>query len=458
MASGNSPDEQTAAEQLLAFQTPPETDLVVPPADSWACPPSVPGERVSQVHGVDKMASQLSRAMPSGLFQRKDQGNSLFLGFTSTAAILALCIRDSSRETCNHLEDSESLSLITDSAPMCDEISCTTVNELPAQQVPSSTLAAQCANAFFEDYHAAYPIFDRTHVNLVLERYVHSGHRELAPLDRSVVYLVTALGACSRPGISGSKSIDSANLYALAWSLFSHAVAAPSVLSLQVLLLHVLYSIHWSKWSIAWVLCGIAVRVAQTLGLHLASPKDFGLDQIHTRLRARLWAVTLSLDAHLSMSQGRPPARQPLQYDSELVSDRGGLLQVPELQWPLSELLSWRVSLARIQQKVNKVFSSETTAELRLNCLEEVDRELIYWRDSLPLEFRPEQQTVLEGNGHIDIYMLHLDYFNLLQTVHWTLVNHRPGPGYSEYAAPRLRASESGCLGASMALVRTLNK
>jgi hypothetical protein len=157
------------------------------------------------------------------------------------------------------------------------------------------------------------------------------------------------------------------------------------------------------------------------------------------------------------MSQGRPPACQPLQYDSELVSDKGGLLQVSELQWPLSEVLSWRVSLARIQQKVNKVFSSVTTTELRLNCLEEVDRELIHWRDSLPLEFRPEQQTVLEGNGHIDIYMLHLDYFNLLQTVHWTLVNHQPGPGYSAYAAPRLRASESVCLGASMALVPTLN-
>jgi hypothetical protein len=141
---------------------------------------------------------------------------------------------------------------------MCDEIPCTEVNEMPVQQVPSSTLAAQCVNggqpppecdcrtslicrlpAFFEDYHAAYPIFDRTHVDSALERYVYGGHRELAPLDRSVVYLVTALGVCSRPGISGSKYINSANLYALAWSLFSHAAAAPSVLSLQVLLLHV---------------------------------------------------------------------------------------------------------------------------------------------------------------------------------------------------------------------------
>jgi hypothetical protein len=90
MASDNIPDEQAAAEQLLAFQTPPDTDLAIPPADSWPCPPSVPGERVSHVHGVDKMASQLTGAMPSGLFQRKDQGNSLFLGGNGRLCFQAL--------------------------------------------------------------------------------------------------------------------------------------------------------------------------------------------------------------------------------------------------------------------------------------------------------------------------------------------------------------------------------
>lgn len=157
------------------------------------------------------------------------------------------------------------------------------------------------------------------------------------------------------------------------------------------------------------------------------------------------------------MSQGRPSACQPSQCDTELVSNKCGLLHVPELRWPLSEVLTWRVSLAQIQQRLNKAFSSVITTEQRLSCLEQLDLSLMRWKEELPFEFRPEQQTILDGNAHIDIYMLHLDYLNLLQTIHWCLINHRTEASIREYVAPRLRASESICLGACLALVRTLN-
>lgn len=154
------------------------------------------------------------------------------------------------------------------------------------------------------------------------------------------------------------------------------------------------------------------------------------------------------------MSQGRPPACQIAQCDVEMLSNNGGTLHLPELRWPLSELLNGRVGLARIQQKLSNAFFSTLTAEQRLRCVEEADPDLMRWKEGLPFEFRPEQQTILDSDAHIDISMLHLDYFNLLQTIHWTSMNHGPA---GDCAAPRLRASESICLGACLALVRTLN-
>jgi hypothetical protein len=48
----------------------------------------------------------------------------------------------------------------------------------------------------------------------------------------------------------------------------------------------------------AWVICGQAVRVAQTLGLHRRSPRDFDLTEEQTSLRSRLWWAGFGLDAY----------------------------------------------------------------------------------------------------------------------------------------------------------------
>lgn len=91
----------------------------------------------------------------------------------------------------------------------------------------------------------------------------------------------------------------------------------------------------------------------------------------------------------------------------------------------------------------------------RLRYLQELDVQLIRWKEELPAEFQPEQQTILENDAHIDIYMLHLDYFNLQKTISWALIKYDLGSRGP--FAPRLRPSEPICLGACMALVRTLN-
>lgn len=164
----NPPDEHAAAEQLLALQSPPETEVAASSRPPASLRPSGAKGSVGKIFGVEELASQPMSslgAMSSGIFHRKDKGNSQFLGshsqpqplisdfplisctgFTSTAAVLALCVREST-DAHHRLADSESLRFIVDCGPMCDEISCPDVKDMPSQQIPSTTLAAQCVDS-----------------------------------------------------------------------------------------------------------------------------------------------------------------------------------------------------------------------------------------------------------------------------------------------------------------------
>ncbi|KAL6708792.1 hypothetical protein ACN47E_002488 [Coniothyrium glycines] len=463
--NSNLPSENAAAEQLLTLPSPTATLQSTNPGSAF-CPSVLNNQSTvggnGEIFGADNFSTEPSGgvgAMSSGIFNRKTGGNSHFLGLTSTAAIFARCVREA-RETHHCLLDHEALNFIKDSGPLCDEITIIETsedngNDGMAQQVPSSTLAGHYIKVFFEDYYASYPIISQNEMDAILHRYMSHGPQGLPPLDRTILYLVTALGACSRRSTSTTNVSDFQVLYDLAWKLFAHAVATPSLASVQVLLLHVLYNIHWSKWGVAWVTCGLAVRVAQSMGLHLLPPQDLKLDRELLKRRSRLWAAVFILDAHLSLSQGKPPALHVSECDTDLFSNKRDLLQSPELHWPLSEIIVWRVSLAQIQQNLNECFASVLTSEERIRRLEAADLELMKWLNVLPIELRPDQQVELENDAHIEIYILHLDYFNLLQSIHWGLITRRPQDQIKEI--PRFRASDSICLNACLALARTLN-
>lgn len=119
--------------------------------------------------------------------------------------------------------------------------------------------------------------------------------------------------------------------------------------------------------------------------------------------------------------------------------------------------MAWRAALAQIGQKLNEVFSCKISLGERLSRLETLDVELMQWKDGLSVEFRPEQQTILDDSAHVDIYMLHLDYFNLLRVLHWGLITQRPEIAGKIHGVPRFRASEYICVGACLAMVRSMN-
>lgn len=128
--------------------------------------------------------------------------------------------------------------------------------------------------------------------------------------------LAVAIGSLYRSAseITGQSYTISSGLCQQTWSLLHLPVARPSLDSLQVILLHVgsrLYSsclvlikkvvllMHQGKGGLAWVVCGLAIRFAQSLGLHRRTPRDFDLTSEQINLRGQLWWAVFSLDAYV---------------------------------------------------------------------------------------------------------------------------------------------------------------
>ncbi len=89
---------------------------------------------------------------------------------------------------------------------------------------------------------------------------------------------------------------SSGNYYQHSWSMLQECIAIPNAGTMEVLILPVIFHMHCGKGGLAWVLCGLAVRVVQAIWLHRRSPEDFDLNKADVHLRSQLWWAAYRLD------------------------------------------------------------------------------------------------------------------------------------------------------------------
>jgi hypothetical protein len=100
--------------------------------------------------------------------------------------------------------------------------------------------------AFWRQAPSTYQILDRKSTESLLARFYDSDLSSLSQLETSMLYLVLAIGALSRVSAesgSATPASEAHQLYGQAWALFASAFLAPSVTSVQVLLLNVSFTI-----------------------------------------------------------------------------------------------------------------------------------------------------------------------------------------------------------------------
>ncbi|KIL87888.1 nad -binding protein [Fusarium avenaceum] len=108
--------------------------------------------------------------------------------------------------------------------------------------------------------------------------------------------------------------------------------------------------------------------------------------------------------------------------------------------------------------RFGNAITSRTFVTTKLDSIGRIDEALILWRDTLPITCRPDHPILVDPAKHLLVLFLHLEYYNLLRSVHWAALSLQPSlAGNISNPTSRIRASEVLCVDAARSFFRALN-
>ncbi|KAI5273901.1 hypothetical protein E4T47_02810 [Aureobasidium subglaciale] len=318
--------------------------------------------------------------------------------------------------------------------------------------LPPKPEALALLRDFFENFNCVFPLFhEPTFMHLV------DKHYSLDPYEGSGWWasLNVALAISHRLRVMGEA--DARVEDAKAWGYLKNALAVFSeltmrnndLLSVQALLGMALFMQGTPNPQPGFFLVAAAIRLAHSIGLHKRG-SDFNLNEVESEQRKRVFWIGYLMDKDICLRSGRPPIQDDDDMNVELPSenppDNIGVVPIENGKGKVN-LFRIQCVFAMIESKVYKLLYSvkaarQTDGEL-LNTIGDLDQELEEWKDSIPLEFRPEHEIKMVDQSPLmlHIVVMHFAYYNCLTTIHRMSVHH----GYwtsrlSNYAIAGLNA------------------
>ncbi|KAH6850404.1 fungal-specific transcription factor domain-containing protein [Chaetomium sp. MPI-CAGE-AT-0009] len=189
----------------------------------------------------------------------------------------------------------------------------------PADPVAKATYLSPTQEEYFLDlywqsYHTSlFPVLDEAAFK---EHYrslwTASGNaRKPSALVDIVVAMCMQYGMSMLPAVKQQASVDNTDAaiagrwhYRRSQTLLARELESPTISTLQCHLLCCIYLCCGSFQNMADSACGLAVRAAYMLGLHLDPPQT--MPQREREMRKRLWWALYVLDSKIGMKLGRP--------------------------------------------------------------------------------------------------------------------------------------------------------
>ncbi|KAH7237922.1 fungal-specific transcription factor domain-containing protein [Fusarium solani] len=205
--------------------------------------------------------------------------------------------------------------------------------------IPIRRISDRYLQSFWDIVHPVFPILHRpTFIRFYGELWepTSSGNTNTTvddPVILATLNLVLAIGCRFTQCVDlGSRALQADQLYQRARALVP--IDCLDVASLPVVQLLLLTAVHLQSTmypSRCWNMVGLAMRVAQSLGLHL-NEKSAERNQLEREMRRRIWYTCATLDRLMCTTFGRPAMLShsslvplPLLIDDEhLLEDREG--------------------------------------------------------------------------------------------------------------------------------------
>ncbi|KAK0728293.1 fungal-specific transcription factor domain-containing protein [Lasiosphaeria miniovina] len=344
------------------------------------------------------------------------------------------------------------------------------------RELPPKPEALSLLKDYFENFNCMLPLFHQpTFMHLVERQYSSDPYRG----SGWWASLNVALAIAHRLRVMSN--LVPADEDEKAWAYLKNAMSVfteltmrnTDLLSVQALLGMALFMQGTPNPQPSFLLIATAIRLSHSIGLH-KRVTGFNLNPVEIEQRKRVFWIAYMLDKDLCLRSGRPPAQHDDDMNVSLPDadpvDNIGNIPLADGKGKMN-LFRVMCELAMVEGKVyNKLYSTKATKQSDgelLNTIGELDQELEDWKDSIPIDFRPEHEIKASHTPLIlHIVMLHFNYYSCLTTIHRMSIHH----GYwtsrlSNYAIqglnarplnPRVYSSAALCTAAARASISLL--
>jgi hypothetical protein len=181
----------------------------------------------------------------------------------------------------------------------------------------------------------------------------------------------------------------------------------------------------------SFLLIATALRVAHSIGLHRRGT-GFELNPIEIEQRKRVFWIAYILDKDLSLRSGRPPVQNDDDMNVELPDadpvDNIGNIPLADGKGKMNlfrVMCEFAVIESNVYRRLYATKASKQTDGEMLLAIGELDQQLEDWKDSIPIDFRPEHEIKASHTPLIlHVVMLHFAYNNCLTTIHRMSIHH----------------------------------
>ena len=342
--------------------------------------------------------------------------------------------------------------------------------------LPPKDEALSLLKDFFENFNCMFPLFhEPTFMHLVEKQY------SMNPYEGSGWWASINVALAIAHRLRVMSNLVPQDEDQKAWMYLKNAMGVlteltmrnTDLLSVQALLGMALFLQGTPNPQSSFFLVAAAIRLSHSIGLHKRG-SGFNLNPVEVEQRKRVFWIGYLLDKDICLRSGRPPAQDDDDMNVELPSedppDNIGNIPLADGKGK-TNLFRLMCTFAIISSKVYKKLYSVSAAKQSdgelLNTIGELDKELEDWKDSIPMDFRPEHEIKASHTPLIlHIVVLHFAYYNCLTTIHRMSVHH----GYwtsrlSNYAIqglnarplnPRVFSSAALCVSAARASIHLI--